>query len=248
MVTDRQATGDQRSPRWQWKWPGWGRVARIGAWTVAGLVGFSLIWVLAYAILPVPGTPLMVIRTFQGQGWEKDWQPLEKISPHLVRAVISAEDTRFCAHAGVDWGAVEQALARNEQGGTLRGGSTISQQVAKNAFLWPDRSWTRKGIEFWFTLLVENIWSKRRIAEIYLNVVEWAPGVYGAEAAARHWFNKPAQDLTAREAALLAAILPSPLKWKANPPGRYVASRAGTLQKRMEIVRRDGLADCVLGE
>lgn len=221
------------------------RGLRWAALTIAALVAFSILWVLAYAVLPVPATPLMLIRSLEGQEWHRDWEGLERLSPHLVRAVIGAEDSRFCDHGGVDWDAVEKAMERNEQGGRLRGGSTISQQVAKNAFLWPDRSWTRKGAELWFTLLVETFWSKRRIMEVYLNIVEWAPGTYGAEAAARHWFNKSARDLSARDAALLAAILPSPLKWKANPPGRYVASRAGTLQQRMEIVRRDGLDDCV---
>jgi monofunctional biosynthetic peptidoglycan transglycosylase len=222
------------------------RWLRYAAYGLAGLVAGSIFWVLLYAVLPVPATPLMLIRAVEsGQGWQKHWQPLDRLSPHLPAAVIAAEDSRFCQHGGVDWDAVEQALERNEGGGTVRGGSTISQQVAKNAFLWPDRSWLRKGVELWFTGLVETVWSKRRIMEVYLNIVEWAPGVYGADAAARHWFGKAAADLTAREAALLAAILPSPLKWKANPPGRYVAARAGILQRRMEIVRRDGLDDCV---
>jgi len=223
-----------------------GRWLRYTAYGLAGLVAGSTLWVLLYTVVPVPVTPLMLIRTVEsGQGWQKHWQPLERLSQHLPAAVIAAEDSRFCLHGGVDWDAIEQALERNERGGTVRGGSTISQQVAKNAFLWPDRSWLRKGVELWFTGLVETIWSKRRIVEVYLNIVEWAPGVYGADAAARHWFGKQAADLTAREAALLAAILPSPRKWKANPPGRYVATRAGILQRRMEIVRRDGLDDCM---
>ncbi len=225
---------------------GAGRWLRLAAYGLAGFVAASILWVLAYAVLPVPVTSLMLIRAVEsGSGWQKQWQPLSRLSPHLVRAVIAAEDSRFCRHGGVDWDAVEQALDRNEQGGTLRGGSTISQQVAKNAFLWPDRSWLRKGVELWFTGLVEAVWSKRRIMEVYLNIVEWAPGVYGADAAARHWFGKPVAELSPREAALLAAILPSPRQWKANPPGRYVNARAGILQRRMEIVRRDGLDDCV---
>lgn len=215
------------------------------ALALAGLFGFSILWVLAYAVLPVPATPLMVIRAVEGDGWRHDWRPIEKISPHLVRAVIAAEDSRFCDHMGVDMDAVERAMERNQTGKRLRGGSTISQQVAKNAFLWPDRSWLRKGVELWFTLLVETFWSKQRILEVYLNIVEWAPGAYGAEAAARVWFGKGADTLSAQEGALLAAILPSPRKWKANPPGRYVASRAGILQRRMEIVRLDALDACV---
>lgn len=226
----------------------WGRwalwVAGLG---IGGLIGLSILWVLAYAILPVPATPLMALRGMDGAAWRHQWQPLERISPHLVRAVIAAEDSRFCDHIGVDVDAIEKAMERNETGRRVRGGSTISQQVAKNAFLWPARSWLRKGVELWFTLLVETFWSKRRIVEVYVNIVEWAPGTYGADAAARHWFAKDAAALTPREAALLAAILPSPLKWKADPPGRYVAGRAGVLQQRMEIVRRDGLDACVLG-
>ncbi|MBP7335313.1 MAG: monofunctional biosynthetic peptidoglycan transglycosylase [Niveispirillum sp.] len=221
------------------------RMVRIAALTVAGLFGFSILWVLAYAVLPVPATPLMAIRAVEGNGWRHEWRPMAEISPHLVRAVIAAEDSRFCDHMGVDLDAVEKAMERNQTGKRLRGGSTISQQVAKNAFLWPDRSWLRKGVELWFTLLVESFWSKQRILEVYLNIVEWAPGAYGAEAAARAWFGKGAGDLSAREAALLAAILPNPQKWKANPPGRYVASRGGVLQQRMEIVRRDALDACV---
>lgn len=226
----------------------WGRWALWGACLgIGGLIGLSILWVLAYAILPVPATPLMALRAMDGAAWRHQWQPLERISPHLVRAVIAAEDSRFCDHIGVDVDAIEKAMERNETGRRVRGGSTISQQVAKNAFLWPARSWLRKGVELWFTLLVETFWSKRRIVEVYVNIVEWAPGTYGAAAAARHWFGKEAKTLTPREAALLAAILPSPLKWKADPPGRYVAGRAGVLQQRMEIVRRDGLDACVLG-
>ncbi|MFV3129982.1 monofunctional biosynthetic peptidoglycan transglycosylase [Niveispirillum sp. KHB5.9] len=221
------------------------RILLVTGLTAAGLFGFSILWVLAYAVLPVPATPLMAIRALDGAGWRHEWRSMERISPHLARAVIAAEDSRFCDHMGVDLDAVEKAMQRNQTSTRVRGGSTISQQVAKNAFLWPDRSWLRKGVELWFTLLVETIWSKRRILEVYLNIVEWAPGAYGAEAASRFWFNKGAADLSAREAALLAAILPSPQKWKANPPGRYVASRAGVLQQRMEIVRRDALDACV---
>lgn len=224
---------------------GWRLAVRVAAMVAAGLFAFTILWALTYAVLPVPATPLMVIRALDGAGWRHEWRSLDRISPHLVRAVIAAEDSRFCDHMGVDLDAVEQALERNQTGRRLRGGSTISQQVAKNAFLWPDRSWLRKGVELWFTLLVETFWSKRRILEVYLNIVEWAPGAYGAGAAARVWFGKDAAALSAREAALLAAILPNPLKWKAVPPGRYVAARAGILQQRMEIVRRDALDACV---
>jgi len=225
---------------------GWGRRLLRGlAWAVGGFVVLSVLWVLVYALLPVPGTPLMIIRALQGEGWQRQWQPLEALEPHLPRAVIAAEDSRFCDHMGVDMDAVEKAMERNQKSRRVRGGSTISQQVAKNAFLWPDRSWLRKGVELWFTALVETFWSKRRILEVYLNIVEWAPGVYGADAASHRWFGRPAAALSAREAAQLAAILPNPREWKANPPGRYVAGRAGLLTQRMEIVRRDRLDACV---
>jgi monofunctional biosynthetic peptidoglycan transglycosylase len=147
--------------------------------------------------------------------------------------------------------AIERALkanARTEKRGRgrIRGGSTISQQTAKNVFLWPGRDWIRKGLEAGYTVLIETVWGKRRIMEVYLNVAEWAPGVYGAEAAARHWYGKPAKDLTAREAARLAAILPSPRRYQAASPGPYVRRRASRIQAAMGTVRNDGLASCVL--
>ncbi|QJE74905.1 monofunctional biosynthetic peptidoglycan transglycosylase [Aerophototrophica crusticola] len=224
----------------------WRKAARWALFAVAGFLAFSLLWVGLYRFVDPPGTPLMLIRAAsQGLPAERDWVPLDTLPAGLVEAVIGAEDSRFCEHGGVDWDAVGAALEANEEGRRLRGGSTISQQTAKNAFLWPDRTWARKGLELWFTTLVETFWPKRRIMEVYLNVIEWAPGVYGAEAASRHWFGKPAAQLTRREAALLAAIIPSPLRWRANPPGPYVAGRARVLEQRMGIVRRDGLADCV---
>ncbi len=209
-----------------------------------GLAAFSVGWAALYRFVPVPATPLMLIRAVEGAGLDHDWVPLSAISPHLARAVIASEDTLFCGHGGFDWAAIEGAFEDNEEGARLRGGSTISQQTAKNAFLWPDRSWTRKGAEAWFTLLIEQLWPKRRILEVYLNSIEWGDGVYGAEAAARHHFKKPAAALTRREAALLAVVLPSPRKWSPNPPGAYVARRAGVIERRMAIVERDGLAEC----
>lgn len=220
---------------------------RLLRWALVGIVGLialTVVWALLYRVVPLPGTPLMLIRAAQGAGIERDWRPLEAISPNLARAVIASEDTAFCGHGGFDWTAIETAFEDNEEGKRLRGGSTISQQTAKNAFLWPDRNWIRKGTEAWFTLLIESLWPKRRILEVYLNIVEWGDGVYGAEAAARHHFRKPASALTAREAALLAVVLPSPLRWSPTSPGVYVARRAGIIQRRMLVVERDGLADC----
>ncbi|AWK88055.1 monofunctional biosynthetic peptidoglycan transglycosylase [Azospirillum thermophilum] len=222
---------------------------RLLRWVVAGVLGLmavSVAWVLLYRVAPVPATPLMLIRAAGGSGLDREWRPLSAVSPHLVRAVIASEDTAFCRHGGFDWDAIQSALEENEDGASLKGGSTISQQTAKNAFLWPDRTWIRKGAEAWFTLLVETLWTKRRILEVYLNIVEWDDGVYGAEAAARHHFRKPAAALTRREAALLAVVLPSPRSWSPSSPGPYVARRAGIIDRRMALVERDGLADCAL--
>ncbi|HYD69330.1 monofunctional biosynthetic peptidoglycan transglycosylase [Azospirillum sp.] len=220
------------------------RLIRALAWTVLALAGFSVAWVLIYRVVPPPATPLMLIRAAGGAGLEKDWTPLERLSPHLVRAVVASEDTLFCAHSGFDWAAIEDALEDNEEGKRLKGGSTISQQTAKNAFLWPDRTWIRKGMEAYFTALVELSWPKRRIMEVYLNVIEWGDGVYGAEAAARTHFRKAAADLTRREAALLSVLLPNPRNW--TPATPYVQRRAGVIERRMAVVDRDGLAGCAL--
>ncbi len=203
--------------------------------------------VLVYAVLPPPTTVLMVDQAIRGRGLDYRWRSLGDISPHLVRAVIASEDSTFCAHGGFDMKAIETALEANQNGGKVRGGSTISQQTAKNAFLWPSRDWIRKGLEAGYTVLIETVWPKRRIMEVYLNVAEWAPGVYGAEAASRHWFDKSARDLAPREAARLAAILPSPRRYNAAAPGPYVRRRAARVQAAMGTVRNDGLAACVLG-
>ncbi|MBX9461180.1 MAG: monofunctional biosynthetic peptidoglycan transglycosylase [Brevundimonas sp.] len=203
--------------------------------------------VLVPRVLPPPMTFLMVSRSLEGEGLSYRWRSLDDISPRLVEAVIASEDSTFCAHRGFDMKAIEKALKANERGGRIRGGSTISQQTAKNVFLWPGRDWIRKGLEAGYTVLIETVWGKRRIMEVYLNVAEWAPGVYGAEAAARHWFDKSAADLSPREAARLAAILPSPRRYNAASPGPYVRRRASRVQAAMGTVRNDGLAACVLG-
>jgi len=202
--------------------------------------------------LPPPATFLMTSRLIGGEGLDYRWRSLDDISPRLVQAVIASEDSTFCAHRGFDMKAIEKALkanARTEKRGRgkIRGGSTISQQTAKNAFLWPGRDWVRKAFEAGYTVAIETVWGKRRIMEVYLNVAEWAPGVYGAEAASRHWFGKSADDLTAREAARLAAILPSPRRYSAASPGPYVRRRTSRIQAAMGTVRNDGLASCVLG-
>ncbi|WP_372707227.1 monofunctional biosynthetic peptidoglycan transglycosylase [Brevundimonas sp.] len=203
--------------------------------------------VAVYRFVPPPITWLMTTRLIEGEGRDYRWRSLDDISPRLVQAVIASEDSTFCAHRGFDMKAIEKALNANERGGRVRGGSTISQQTAKNVFLWPSRDWIRKGLEAGYTVLIEATWGKRRIMEVYLNVAEWAPGVYGAEAAAQHWFGKSARNLTAREAARLAAILPSPRRYDAVSPGPYVRRRASRVQAAMGTVRNDGLAACVLG-
>jgi len=201
--------------------------------------------VAVHAIVPPPTTLLMVSRAFDS-GLDYRWRSLDDISPRLVEAAIASEDARFCAHRGFDFEAIRKALKANARGRRVRGGSTISQQTAKNVFLWPGRDWIRKGLETGYTPLIETLWGKRRIMEVYLNVAEFAPGVYGAEAASRRWFGKSASDLTAREAARLAAVLPAPRRYKAAQPGPYVRRRAAAVQRAMATVRNEGLASCVL--
>jgi len=205
------------------------------------------LWVLLYKFVPPPITLLMIERSLQGQGLQRRWAPIGQISPAMTRAVIASEDARFCLHHGFDLAAIDKALKHDERRpNRLRGGSTISQQTAKNVFLWPGRSWVRKGIEAWFTVLIEAIWGKRRIMEVYLNTVEMGPGVYGVQAAARRDFDVDAANLSVGQASRLVAVLPSPLKWSAEDPGPYVLRRSGRIDARQGTVRADGLADCVL--
>lgn len=213
------------------------------------LVVVPPVWVAIYRFVPPPITILMIERAFEGHGIDRRWVPLDRISPDLVRSVIASEDSRFCSHHGFDMRAIDAALRHNaERPGKVRGGSTISQQTAKNVFLWPQRSWVRKGAEAWFTVLIETLWGKRRIIEVYLNTVEMGPGLYGAQAASERYFHVPANRLTPAEAGRLAAILPDPLKWKAARPGPYVRRRTGRIEARSETVDRGGLAACVLRE
>ena len=223
------------------------RLGRLLGLILLVLIAVPVVGVLLFAVVPPTPTILMLQQAAKGQGLDYRWRGLNDISPHLVNAAIAAEDARFCSHHGFDMEAIEKALDHNAEGGRIRGGSTISQQTAKNVFLWPSRDWIRKGLEAGYTVMIETVWSKRRIMEVYLNVVEWAPGVYGAQAASRRWFGKDADELTAREAARLAAILPSPRRYKAASPGPYVRRRAGRIQAAMSTVRDDGLNACVLG-
>jgi monofunctional biosynthetic peptidoglycan transglycosylase len=210
-----------------------------------GLIGPVAV-VALYRFVPPPMTFLMVQRLFEGRGFDRRWVPLSQISPRLVGAVIASEDSGFCEHHGFDMAAIEKALKHNAADpNRIRGGSTISQQTAKNVFLWPHRDYVRKGFEAYFTVLIEAIWGKPRIMEVYLNSSEWGPGVYGAEAAAQRNFRISAAKLSPAQAARLAVIVPKPLSWKADKPGRYVRRRSGTIAARAGVVRRQGLADCV---
>ncbi|MCB0449664.1 MAG: monofunctional biosynthetic peptidoglycan transglycosylase [Confluentibacter sp.] len=197
--------------------------------------------VILYKWMPVPVTPLMVIRTVQQTVngdeivWKHDWEPIDNISKNLQLAVICSEDQNFLNHNGFDMKAIEKAIEYNKKGKRTRGASTISQQTAKNVFLWPHRSWLRKGLEVYFTFLIELIWSKERIMEVYLNSVEMGKGVYGAEAAAQYWFKKPASKLRKQEAAAIAAVLPNPLRYRAHPATNYIQGRKNWISRQINF-------------
>lgn len=221
------------------------RWLRLIGLVIAGFFAFSILSVAIHRFVPVPVTFLMLQRLAEGKGLDHRWVSADDISPYLKAAVIAAEDAKFCTHDGFDYEAIEKAQKYNARHKRKRGASTISQQTAKNVFLWPSRSWVRKGFEVYYTFLIEHMWPKDRILEVYLNSVEWGPGVYGAESASRHWFGKSAKNLTRAEAARLAAILPSPLKWKAAKPGKYVKNRSGSIQSRARAVDAGGYNACL---
>jgi len=184
----------------------------------------------------VPYTPFMAIRLINGNekySTKHQWKPINEISENLQLAVICSEDQNFLIHNGFDVKALKEAYLENQEGKRLRGGSTISQQTAKNVFLWQGRNWFRKGLEVWFTFLIETLWSKERILEVYLNSIEMGNGVFGAEAAAQYWFHTSAKKLTKNQAARIAAILPSPLKYSANPASNYINKRKNWIQRQM---------------
>jgi monofunctional biosynthetic peptidoglycan transglycosylase len=198
--------------------------------------------VVAYRFVDPPVTPLMLRNAF-AYGVTKQWRDLDRVAPALVRAVVAAEDAQFLAHHGVDWEAIRRARDYNARHGDepRRGGSTITMQCARNVFLWQGKSYARKSLEVGIAYLIEAVWGKRRILEIYLNVIEWGPGVYGVEAAARRSFGLSAAELDARQAALLAAVLPNPLRWSAGAPTRYLASRAAIIARRATHVHVEPL-------
>jgi monofunctional biosynthetic peptidoglycan transglycosylase len=221
-----------------------GRLVKL----VAGLFLALHLYAAALIFLPVPGTILMAQRALGGENIHRDITPLVDISPFLVSAVIAAEDTRFCEHHGIDPEAIEKAIDEYQRGKKARGASTITQQTAKNVFFWNGGGAPRKAGDMWMATFIDHAWGKRRVMEVYLNVAEWGDGIFGAEAAAQARFGKSAAKLTEREAALLAAVLPSPNKWRVDPPGPYVSKRAGSLQARMRVVRHQGLDACVFGD
>lgn len=211
------------------------RILKLLLW----LVALSVALVVLLRWVPPPFTALMIERKIES--WssgkpidlQRDWRPWRELPDDLKMAVIAAEDQKFAEHWGFDVAAIRAALSHNASGGSLRGASTLSQQVAKNLFLWSGRSWLRKGVEAWFTALIELLWPKQRILEVYLNSVEWGSGIFGAEAAARHHFRVGAPYLSTRQACLLAAVLPNPREWSAGRPSGYVSNRAGWIRRQM---------------
>ncbi len=216
-----------------------GKIFRIIWKTCLLFVILSITSVVVYKWVLVPITPLMVIRCIEQKSEGKeimmkhDWVSLQKISPQLQLAVVCSEDQNYLKHSGFDFGAIQKALKENERDKRVRGGSTITQQTAKNVFLWQGRSYLRKGLEAWFTLLIEFFWNKERIMEVYLNSIEMGNGIYGAESASQFWFKKSASNLSKDEAAAIAAILPSPLNYKANPANNYIQKRKVWVKQQM---------------
>lgn len=207
-------------------------------WFIVG----SVIWVLAYAVINPPVTATMLINR---DGIRQSWRPIERIDPVMAQAVIAGEDARFCTHRGFDADAIAAAFVRNLSGGRIRGGSTISQQTAKNAFLWQGGGYFRKGLEAWFTLLIETIWGKRRIMEVYLNIAETGIGTYGVEAGAKRYFRKSAANLSRAEAARIAAVLPLPQRRAAVAPRGFTRRYGNAILARSRLIAREGGDACL---
>lgn len=218
------------------------KVKKLILWSSAAFFMSSILLVVALKWLPVYFTPLVFLRageyTLSGK-WvsiQKDWVELDEISPHLRKAVIASEDPKFLTHSGFDFEAIAKAIEANKKRKIKMGASTISQQTAKNVFLYPSRTFIRKGLEAYFTVLIENIWDKRRILEVYLNVIELGPGIYGAEAASQYYFKKPARNLAQGEAQLFAAILPNPRKWNPKRPTNFVLRRRNFIKRNLALL------------
>jgi monofunctional biosynthetic peptidoglycan transglycosylase len=234
-MAKKKATGKKPTKKKAKKGNIFVRLLRGVLWIFIALFASTIVITVAYKFINPPVTPLMIIRVVQqvqkGQPvtLKKDWTDIEDISPNMTRAVIAAEDNLFMRHNGFDTKAIERAIEHNKQGKKVRGGSTISQQTAKNVFLWPDRSYLRKGLEVYFTFLIETVWGKKRIMEVYLNVIETGNGIYGVEKAAQIYYSRNSKSLTMGQAAMIAALLPSPLKYSATAPGPYMLSRQSQL-------------------
>lgn len=214
----------------------WRIIWKTTMWFFIISIGLTII----YRFVPVPVTPLMVIRlveqTFDPEKkvrLYKDWVPMSEISRHAPQAVFAAEDQKFLTHKGFDFEAMEKAWENNKKGKRIKGASTITQQTVKNVFLWPGRSYLRKGLEAYFTVLVELLWSKERIMEVYLNVIEMGDGIYGIEAAAQAYYNKPASKLNRNQAAMIAAVLPNPIRWTPAKPTGYIRGRQSWIMRQM---------------
>jgi monofunctional biosynthetic peptidoglycan transglycosylase len=212
---------------------------------VVGFFVISILWVLLYRFVPPPITVTMLGDVIAGRGLTKDWMPISEIDRDMVRAAIAAEDSKFCQHKGFDWDAISAAAQRNASGGRIRGGSTISQQTAKNAFLWQGGGYARKGVEAWFTFLIEHLWGKRRIMEVYLNLAETGIGTYGVNAGSQRYFGHDASAMSATEAARIAAVFPLPKKRGAIAPKGFTRRYGNTISARIGVVGRDGLDACV---
>jgi monofunctional biosynthetic peptidoglycan transglycosylase len=235
----------------QWIWYGSGSrvpwLRRVLVVLFFFLLPAPVILLLFFRFVPIPGTPQMLLDAITLQPVKYSWRSYDEIAPALPRAVIGAEDQNFCAHNGFDWKGIDKAMQEHERhpGKPLRGASTISQQTARTLFLVSARSWIRKGIEAYLTVLIEALWPKKRILTAYLNLVDWGRGNYGAEAAAETYFGTTADKLTRSQAARLAAILPNPDHWRADRPGRYVAGRSKHLRGQEFVVAGAGLDWCV---
>ncbi len=235
-------------PRYKRRRKGGSLIGRIIGWIVKLILAFliiSILWVLAYRFVNPPITFTMIGDVVAGRGASRDWMPISQIDRDMVRAAIAAEDGKFCSHHGFDFQAIENAMQRNASGGRIRGGSTISQQTAKNAFLWQGGGYARKGVEAWFTFLIEHLWGKRRIMEVYLNLAETGIGTYGVNAGSQRYFGHDADAMSPTEAARLAAVFPLPKERGAIAPKGFTRRYGNTIAARISVVGRDGLDACV---
>jgi len=229
--SEKRKASSASFPRKLWKWS-----KRIVYWIIL----FQFFYILLLRWVNPPITITQLVSWVSGHGLKRDYVSRKAISPNARLAVIASEDQLFPDHNGFDWKSIKKARKYNEKKpGRIRGGSTISQQVAKNVFLWQGRSWVRKGLEVYFTFMIEVFWGKKRIMEVYLNVIETGDGIFGIEMASQIYFNKPAKNLTMQEAAMIAACLPSPKRYKVKPLSSFVAARAGTIVRQMNNLRTD---------